>query len=145
MGRAFKFDNEPCKCCIMNIVDCKEKTMYYRNKAINCVKDTVLPIMAKQFEECGCSLDEQYKKYGNTEYFFAEIIQPEHIYEIGYPKCFCPDVLCGKNKEVSICECSRQSIIYVLENLIPNKKFTVETIETVLNGAEKCRFFFFLE
>ena len=114
--------------------------MDYRNKAINCVKDSVLPVMQKQFEECGCSLDEQYKKYGNTEYFFAKIIQPEHIYEIGYPKCFCTDVLCGNNKDISICECSRQSIIYVLENLIPDKKITVETIETVLNGAEQCRF-----
>lgn len=33
----------------------------YKNKAINCVKDTVLPLQKGQFEECGCSLDEQYK------------------------------------------------------------------------------------
>ena len=67
--------------------------MDYRSKAINCVKDTVLPMMLKQFKQCGCSLDEQYKKYGNTEYFFAKIIQPEHIYEIGYPKCCAENIV----------------------------------------------------
>ncbi|WP_289102020.1 hypothetical protein [uncultured Fusobacterium sp.] len=35
--------------------------MNYRNKAITCVKDSVLPIQKKQFMECGCNLDEQYK------------------------------------------------------------------------------------
>ena len=43
----------------------KEKLILdYKKKAIDCVKDTVLPIQRAQFEECGCSLDEQYKKYG---------------------------------------------------------------------------------
>lgn len=50
--------------------------MDYKKKAIDCVKDTVLPIQRGQFEECGCSLDEQYKKYGNTEMLIARIIDP---------------------------------------------------------------------
>jgi len=44
----------------------KVEKMDYRNKAVNCVKVTILPIHQNQFEECGCILDEQYKKYGNT-------------------------------------------------------------------------------
>ena len=55
--------------------------MDYRQKAINCVKITVLPIQQEQFKECGCSLDEQYKKYGNTEALIAKIIEPGHIYK----------------------------------------------------------------
>ncbi|MDD2596014.1 MAG: hypothetical protein PHD11_09425 [Bacteroidales bacterium] len=112
----------------------------YKIKAINCVRDTVLPIQKGQFVECGCNLDEQYRKYGNTPWFFAEIIEPGHIYEIGYPKCVCPEVLKGLTKEKSHCECSRQSIIYILSTLMPDKKITVETIGTVLSGADKCRF-----
>lgn len=72
--------------------------MDYRTKAVNCVKNTVLPEMIRQFEECGCSLDEPYKRYGNTEFFFAEIIEERHVYEIGYPQCVCPEVLCGGKK-----------------------------------------------
>ena len=112
----------------------------YKNKAINCVKDTVLPLQKGQFEECGCSLDEQYKKYGNTESFFGKVIESGHVYEIGYPKCVCSEVLCGKVSSAKHCECSRQSVLYILEQLLPDKTITVKTIETVLGGAKKCRF-----
>ena len=95
---------------------------------------------AKAVWECGRILDKQYKKYGNTEAFFAKIIEAGHIYEVGYPKCVCEEVLCGKTKDVSHCECSRQSILYIFENLLPEKTVKVEIIETVLGGAEKCRF-----
>lgn len=38
----------------------RQGKMDYRNKAIKCVKDTVLLEQKRQFEECGCNLDEQY-------------------------------------------------------------------------------------
>lgn len=31
-------------------------------------------------------------------------------------------------------------MLYVLENMMPEKHIEVQTIETVLSGAEKCRF-----
>lgn len=114
--------------------------MDYRKKAIDCVKDTVLPIQRIQFEECGCDLDEQYLKYGNTDMFFARIIEPGHVYEVGYPRCVCRDVLSRKTMNPSHCECSRNSILYILQNLLPEKDIEVETIHTVLSGADNCRF-----
>ncbi len=114
--------------------------MDYREKAIHCVKNTVLPVQLEQFRECGCSLDEQYRKYGDTDVFFAEIIEPGRVYEVGYPRCVCPAVLSGGVRDPAHCECSRQSVLYILETLLPGKTVTVETVETVLDGAEKCRF-----
>ena len=90
--------------------------MDYKKKAIDCVKDTVLPIQRAQFEECGCS------------------------YEIGYPKCVCDEVLSGKVTDVSHCECSRNSVLYILQDLMPDKDIQVEIIHTVLGGADDCRF-----
>ena len=114
--------------------------MDYKKKAIDCVKDTVLPIQRAQFEECGCSLDEQYKKYGNTEMLIARVIEPGHIYEIGYPKGVCDEVLSGKVTDVSHCECSRNSVLYILQDLMPDKDIQVEIIHTVLGGADDCQF-----
>lgn len=114
--------------------------MDYKEKAINCVKDTVLPTHMSQFQECGCSLDEQYRKYGNTKFLNAKVIEPGQIYEIGYPKCVCPEVLSGKTTDPSHCECSRQSVLFILGELMPEKTITVEIIETVLGGAKVCRF-----
>ena len=49
-------------------------------------------------------------------------------------------VVSGKIKDVSHCECSRQSVLYIIGNSLPDKNISVEIIETVLGGAEKCRF-----
>lgn len=114
--------------------------MDYREKAINCVKDTVLPIQMQQFQECGGSLDAQYEKYGDTDVFFGKIIEPGSVYEIGYPRCVCPEVLNGTIKDATHCECSRQSVLYILEQLLPEQSITVKTVETVLSGGERCRF-----
>lgn len=118
----------------------QEQAKVFKNCAIKCVEAYVMKVMRQQFEECGCSLDEQYKKYGNTEFFWAKIIEPGHVYELGYPRCFCPMVEKGSAKSVVHCECSRQSIIHVLQNLLPNSTIEVKTVRTVLSGADKCTF-----
>ncbi len=85
----------------------------YRPCAVDCVKDDVLRELRRQFEECGRDLDRQYTKYGRSEYFFADIIEPGRVYEVGYPRCLCPQVDAGFVDSPAHCECSRQSILYV--------------------------------
>lgn len=114
--------------------------MDYRTEAVKCVNQFVLPEMKRQFNECNHRLDDQYKKYGDTEYFFANIIEPGHIYEIGYPRCVCMKAQVEKDVDENFCECSRQSILYVYENLIPDRNVTVEIIETALRNGGKCKF-----
>ncbi len=111
----------------------------YLRKAIRCVQDTVLPLQRQQFLECG-SLDAQYAKYGDTDAFFGCVIEPHHMYEIGYPACVCPDVRNGLVSDASHCACSRQSILFILQELLPNCRIQVEILHTVLGGAPNCRF-----
>lgn len=112
----------------------------YRPSAVNCVKGFVLAELRRQFEECGCDLDRQYTKYGRSEYFFADIVEPGRVYEIGYPRCLCPMVEAGFVKAPTHCECSRQSILFVYRELLPDKTVRVETLATVLSGDAECRF-----
>lgn len=112
----------------------------YRPSAENCVKDVVLTELRRQFEECGCDLDRQYAKYNRSEYFFADIIEPGRVYEIGYSRCLCPQVDAGFVKAPTHCECSRQSILFVYRELIPDRTVRVETLRTVLAGDSECRF-----
>ena len=35
-------------------------------------------------------------------------------------------------------ECSRQSMIYVFQTLVPDRKFKIECIETILSGSSRC-------
>jgi hypothetical protein len=115
-------------------------TELYRPCAIGCVQNFVLREQQRQFAECGGDLDAQYEKYGKSEFFFADIIERGHIYEMGYPRCLCPVVESGLAHSPVHCECSRQSILYVLQTLLPEKKITVERLHTVLDGADECRF-----
>ena len=64
--------------------------MDYKKKAIDCVKDTVLPIQRAQFEECGCDLDEQYtKRYylSISTYQCSIITYYTNIFQVSYPMC----------------------------------------------------------
>ncbi len=120
--------------------DIREKI--YRPCAISCVKNYVLKEQQRQFEECNGDLDLQYEKYGKSEYFFAEILEKGHIYEIGYPvsECVCPMVMSEFAASSVHCECSRQSMLYVLQTLMPEKNIQVELMHSVLTGAKECRF-----
>lgn len=112
----------------------------YRPCAEACVRDGVLVELRRQFEECGCDLDRQYAKYGRTPFFFADVIEPGRVYEMGYPRCLCPQVEAGFVAAPTHCECSRQSILYVLGELMPGRAIKVVTLGTVLDGGAECRF-----
>ncbi len=68
---------------------------FNRPCAVDCVKDVVLTELRRQFEECGCDLDRQYNEIRTFEYFFADVIEPGRVYEVGYPRCLCPQVDAG--------------------------------------------------
>ena len=38
-----------------------------------------------------------------------------------------------------LCECSRQSVRFVLETLWPDKNFSVELTASILRGGDMCR------
>lgn len=112
----------------------------YRPCAVNCVERYVMKIQQQQFDACGGDLDLQYERFGRSEYFFADVIERGHVYEIGYPRCLCPVVADGYACPAGHCECSRQSILHVLHTLLPNRSIRVEQMHTVLTGACECRF-----
>lgn len=118
----------------------EEQAKVFRPCAIQCVTAYVLGEQKRLFEEYHHSLDEMYEKNGRTEYFFADIIERGHIYEIGYPRCLCYMYEEGFANAPIHCECSRQSILYVYHELLPDKDIQVENLHTVLSGADECRF-----
>ena len=115
------------------------KDKYY-DGAVACVKDSVLPVQMELYQSCDGNLDWIYGTAMNGNGYFGKVIKPGHIYELGYETCTCRKVLSGKVTDPEQCECSRQSILFILSCLEPDSKFEVEILETVLRGAEHCRF-----
>ncbi len=115
------------------------KDKYYE-QAVSCVKDTVLPVQIELYQSCGGDFDIIYGEAMNGSGYFGKVIEPGHLYELGYEKCTCPKVLSGKVTDPEQCECSRQSILFILGRLEPDSRFEVEILETILRGAAHCRF-----
>ena len=115
------------------------KDKYYE-QAVACVKDYVLPEQIELYQSCDGDLDRIFGEAMNRNGYFGRVIEPGCIYEFGYEKCTCPTVLSGQITDLEHCKCTRQSILYMLNPLESDSGFEVEILETVLQGAEHCRF-----
>ena len=112
----------------------------YYKEAVACVKDRVLPAQRELYERAGRDFDVVYGRMMNQGIYFGRVIEPNHSYELGYHQCTCPKVLGGTVTSPDHCECTRQSILYILHELAPDKHFQVDILSTILRGGDKCRF-----
>ncbi|MCH4182351.1 MAG: hypothetical protein LKF48_04180 [Prevotella sp.] len=117
-----------------------QQSVIFRKCAINCVSHGVLPFLKARYEKCEGNMDSFFSEQEDSEYSFQRVIEPGRIYEMGYPKCLCFMYNMGFTKSEVHCECSRQSILFVLHELFPDNDFEVKTIGTVLGGFDKCTF-----
>ena len=76
--------------------------------------------------------------YENGEFFIGD--EPGKIYELSYLECTCPKVKHGQRNHPQQCECSRQSILYILSQLEPDSQFDVRIENTILRGSDRCTF-----
>lgn len=113
----------------------------------------ILSCCAKSCADTG--ILEMYRKHnrdvnGDRDAFFrridvfggvrAEIVRPQKEYIVIYPECLCDLHTSGGINSAVLCECSRQSILYVGGELWGKDTFTVENLGTVLSGSGECRF-----
>jgi hypothetical protein len=81
-----------------------------------------------------------FSRLKEMECVAGNVIKPKKIYEIIFPHCVCNLHTLGYIHSDCICECSRQSIIYVIKSLNPDIEIQVDKLSTVLNGDHECRF-----
>ena len=116
------------------------KRMRYREEAIECVKDHVLQIHKQIYAKYEGDFDRIYTEGYNSKSYTGRVIEPGKIYELSYLECTCPKVKCGLRNNPQQCECSRQSILYILSQLEPDSQFDVRIENTILRGSDRCTF-----
>ena len=114
--------------------------MCYREEAIECVKDHVLQIHKQIYAKYNGDFDRIYTEGYNSKSYTGRVIEPGKIYELSYLECTCPKVKCGLRNHPQQCECSRQSILYILSQLEPDSQFDVRIENTILRGSDRCTF-----
>ena len=114
--------------------------MDYKKEAIECVKDCVLPLHKQIYDKYNGDFDRIYSEGYNSRSYQGRVIRPGLEYELSYLECSCPKVKCGLRTNPNQCECSRQSILYILSQLEPASQFNVQIVNTILRGGDRCTF-----
>ena len=114
--------------------------MGYKEEAIECVKDCVLPLHKQIYAKYNGDFDKIYSEGYNSRSYQGRVITPGLEYELSYLECSCPKVKCGLRTNPQQCECSRQSILYILSQLDPDSRFQVQIVNTILRGGDRCTF-----
>jgi len=84
--------------------------------------------------------DAFYRRLSEIGNARGEITASGREYRICFPDCTCDIHTAGRVNTPHLCECSRQSILYVAEKVWKDCRIRVETEETILSGAPECRF-----
>ena len=129
-------------CEVKTLADYKQwnKGMCYREEAIECVKDHVLQIHKQIYAKYEGDFDRIYTEGYNSKSYTGRVIEAGKVYELSYLECTCPKVKCGLRNHPQQCECSRQSILYILSQLEPDSQFEVRIENTILRGSDRCTF-----
>lgn len=123
-----------------------QMSLHARSKFLSCCArkcaDTgVLEKYKKHCEKVHGDRDEFYSRLQEIGGVRGEVLVTGKMYRIIFTECSCDlHFSCGVNTP-KLCECSRQSIIYISKSVWgEDVSFKVICEETVLSGAPECRF-----
>lgn len=123
----------------LNDLDAESRSLLLRHCAKQCADTGVLQAYRALHREVEGNRDEFYRRLGETGSVRGEVVIPGRVYRIRFPSCAC-DLHAAGVQTPCLCECSRQSILYVGESVWADERLRVETEGTILGGAAECCF-----
>lgn len=66
-------------------------------------------------------------------------VEPGATYDFCYAQCYCPLHTDGGVNDPLLCECSRESLLWLMRSLFPARAPRVELLQSVLAGDGQCR------
>ena len=121
-----KLDEQACACLFS---ECAKSCSWY----------VVNYIYRKLFDECEGDLDRFFTRLHEIDNVDGRVIETGRVYELIFKKCECPVHTEAKVKSPRLCICSKESMVCVFRDLVPDREFELEQISTILAGAEMCR------
>lgn len=103
------------------------------------MKCGTLQIYQELYEKANGDLDTFFFKADELPGVKSKIIEKGSIYYLCFMECTCMLHQQGYVSTPLLCECSKQSILYVLHSLWKDKKFSVSICESILRGFPHCK------
>lgn len=118
----------------------ESRSRLLRHCAKQCADTGVLQAYQKLHQDVNGNRDTFYSRLSELGNVCGEIIVPDKEYRICFPECACDLYCTGGIRSPHLCECSRQSILYVAESIWTGCKLHVEQDGTILSGDKECQF-----
>lgn len=104
-----------------------------------CAAPEILPIYQKILARSETP-DAFFQTVNNEmEGMSVRTIQPGCEYDFCYPNCYCPLHADCECTNPILCECSRESLAWVMRSLFPDSLPQVELLNSILRGDPVCR------
>ena len=116
----------------------EECSRLFSKCAYNCSRDALKNLYRDLFEECEKDLDRFFVRLEEKKNVKGRVVESGKIYELIFTNCDCPIHTEAGIETNSLCECSRQSMICVFRELVPERRFHIECVKSILSGDEIC-------
>lgn len=122
----------------ISCLDPEQRASFFSECGKNCVKCGTLQIYQKLYEKANGNLDTFFLEANELPGVRSEIIEKGTVYYLYFMECTCMLHQQGYVSTPLLCECSKQSILYVLRSLWKDKTFRVTIRESILRGGQHC-------
>ncbi len=118
----------------------EECSRLFSGCARRCSKDALKYLYRGLFDECEGDLDKFFTRVHERKNVDGKVIEPGKVYELIFTSCDCPLRTDARITSPRLCACSKESMICVFKDLVPNRKFELEQMTTILGGSDKCSY-----
>lgn len=117
----------------------EQRETFFEECGKNCVRCGTLQTYRQLYECAQGDLDTFFRMADELPGVKCERVEKDSVYHLCFMECTCGLYRRGYVSTPLLCECSRQSILYVLHALWPDKTFRVTISESILRGSQYCR------
>ena len=117
----------------------EQREAFFSECGKNCVQSGTLQVYKTLYEDAHGDLDIFFLKANELPGVRCEIAEKGTVYHLYFTECTCDLSRSGYVRKPLLCECSRQSILYVLHSLWKGKRFQVTLCNSILRGSDDCK------
>jgi len=116
----------------------EERSAFFSECGKNCVNGGTLSVYKKLYEDAKGNMDVFFQMANELPGVKGEVVEKGRVYRLVFLECTCELCKKGYISTPMLCECSRQSVIYLLHSLWKDKNFIVTLCHSILGGATDC-------
>lgn len=117
----------------------EQREAFFSECGKNCVQSGTLQVYKTLYEDAHGDLDIFFLKANELPGVRCEIAEKGTVYHLYFTECTCDLSRSGYVRTPLLCECSKQSILYVLHSLWKGKRFQVTLCNSILRGSDDCK------